>query len=158
MSHELEIRRSGASGAATWDAFVEASKNGTYLFQRGFMGYHADRFDDHSVIVFEGGSLLAVLPANRVDDALVSHGGLTYGGIVMGAKIGAARMLAVFDALTGICARRASTRFATRRPRISTTINRLTRITMPSFATVLHGCAWTHRPQFSFPIDCLSPR
>lgn len=99
MSHSFEVRRYTASDAEVWDAFVEASKNGTFLFRRGFMDYHADRFQDHSLMIFEAGTLLALLPANRDGDALVSHGGLTYGGIVSGSKMSAARMLSVFDAL-----------------------------------------------------------
>ncbi len=99
MSHSLEIRRYAASDAEIWDAFVKASKNGTFLFQRGFMDYHADQFQDHSLMIFEAGSLLALLPANRDGDALVSHGGLTYGGIISGNKMSAVRMLLVFDAL-----------------------------------------------------------
>lgn len=99
MSHSLEIRRYAASDAEIWDAFVKASKNGTFLFQRGFMDYHADQFQDHSLMIFEAGNLLALLPANRDGDALVSHGGLTYGGIISGNKMSAVRMLLVFDAL-----------------------------------------------------------
>jgi len=99
VSHSLEIRRYAASDAEIWDAFVKASKNGTFLFQRGFMDYHADQFQDHSLMIFEAGNLLALLPANRDGDALVSHGGLTYGGIISGNKMSAVRMLLVFDAL-----------------------------------------------------------
>ena len=38
----------------TWDEFVRRSKNGTFLLQRDFMDYHADRFFDCSVLVYEG--------------------------------------------------------------------------------------------------------
>ncbi len=99
MSHSLEIRRYVAADAEVWDAFVKASKNGTFLFQRPFMDYHADRFQDHSLMIFEAGNLLALLPANKAGDELFSHAGLTYGGIVSGSKMSAARMLLVFDAL-----------------------------------------------------------
>ena len=36
--------------AREWDAFVGASKNGTFLLTRPYMDYHADRFTDHSLI------------------------------------------------------------------------------------------------------------
>ena len=29
---------------ATWDNFVESSKNGIFMFKRDFMDYHADSF------------------------------------------------------------------------------------------------------------------
>ena len=96
---DFEIRRYDSDRADTWDDFVRRSKNGTFLFQRGFMDYHADRFSDHSLMIYEGDALLAVLPLNQSDEALVSHGGLTYGGIVSGSKMSATRMLGVFDAL-----------------------------------------------------------
>lgn len=96
---DFEIRRYGSDLAEIWDGFVKTSKNGTFLFQRGFMDYHADRFSDHSLMIYEGDALLAVLPMNQTDDALVSHGGLTYGGIVSGDRMTATRMLEVFDAL-----------------------------------------------------------
>ena len=35
-----------------WNSFVRRSKNGTFLLQRGFMDYHADRFFDCSVMVY----------------------------------------------------------------------------------------------------------
>ena len=34
-----------------WDSFVRLSKNGTFLFERGFMDYHSDRFDDCSLMI-----------------------------------------------------------------------------------------------------------
>jgi hypothetical protein len=51
------------------------------LFHRDFMEYHSDRFQDYSLLIFEEDKLIAVLPANRVEDRL-SHQGLTYGGLV----------------------------------------------------------------------------
>ena len=44
------------------------------------MDYHKDRFEDYSLMVFKDEKLVAVLPANRVEDKLFSHQGLTYGG------------------------------------------------------------------------------
>ncbi|WP_245602892.1 GNAT family N-acetyltransferase [Leisingera methylohalidivorans] len=95
----IEVQRYAAEDACQWDDFLKASKNGTFLFQRGFMDYHADRFQDHSLMIHEDGKLLAVMPANADSSVLNSHGGLTYGGVVSGAKMSAERMLAVFDAL-----------------------------------------------------------
>ncbi|EBA17965.1 hypothetical protein RSK20926_19542 [Roseobacter sp. SK209-2-6] len=97
----LEILRYSPEQAENWDQFVKTSKNGTFLFQRAFMDYHADRFEDHSLMVWVGGKLLALLPANRRDRQLHSHGGLTYGGFVTGSRMGASRMLELFEALMG---------------------------------------------------------
>lgn len=76
--------------AATWDHFVRASRNGTFLFQRPFMEYHKDRFEDASLLFLdEQGSVRGVFPANvQKNQALVqSHGGLTYGGLILGASV-----------------------------------------------------------------------
>ena len=79
----FEIRRYTAERADEWNAFVAASKNGTFLFDRRYMDYHGDRFEDCSLMAYFKSRLYALLPANRLDDTLYSHQGLTYGGLVM---------------------------------------------------------------------------
>ena len=72
-----------------WDAFAAASRNGTFLFRRDFMEYHSDRFEDASLLIYDDKKLIGLLPANRSrrDAATVeSHGGLTYGGLLLGDK------------------------------------------------------------------------
>ena len=71
----------------SWDDFVANSKNATFLFQRDFMEYHADRFEDFSLMVFKDDTLIAVFPGNRVASVLYSHQGLSYGGLVLPKKI-----------------------------------------------------------------------
>lgn len=68
-----------------WDAFVRQSRNGTFLFERGYMDYHADRFEDAS-LVFRNRAcrVVALLPASRAGSHIDSHGGLTYGGLILG--------------------------------------------------------------------------
>ncbi len=46
------------------------------------MDYHSDRFQDFSLIAYKNDKLIAVLPANKVDNSLYSHQGLTYGGLI----------------------------------------------------------------------------
>ncbi len=85
--------------SAPWDAFVRASKNGPFLFLRGYMDYHADRFPDASLVITDGDATwLAVLPATRAGDIVSTHAGLTYGGFVTNARMTTARMLEVFTA------------------------------------------------------------
>lgn len=95
----MQIVRYTPDHRAEWDAFVRGSKNGTFLFRRDYMDYHADRFADCSFLFYEKGKLIAVLPANlRADEhTLYSHQGLTYGGLVMGTEIRAAHVLGLFD-------------------------------------------------------------
>ena len=96
-SEGIEIRRYTAADKAAWDGFVAQSKNGTFLFLRDYMDYHSDRFRDHSLMVYDGGRLSALLPAN--DDGqgtLWSHRGLTYGGLIMDVRCRAAWVRQVF--------------------------------------------------------------
>lgn len=88
---------------ARWNGFLRASKNGTFLFQREYMDYHADRFPDASRLVLDGdGRLIALLPATRKETTLVSHAGLTYGGFVVDANMTTAVMLALFEEAVGV--------------------------------------------------------
>ena len=83
-----------------WNRFVTASKNGTFLFHRDYLEYHRDRFHDHSLLFFDERDRVAgLLPASRHDDEVVSHGGLTYGGIVTDADMKSAAMLDIFETM-----------------------------------------------------------
>lgn len=83
-----------------WDAFIDGSKNGTFMLKRDYVEYHADRFIDASIVFCDDSdAIVAVLPASRHADELRSHGGLTYGGIIVDKRMTAAKMLEVFDAL-----------------------------------------------------------
>ena len=95
----FEIVRYSAAKANEWNQFVAQSKNGTFLFDRRFMDYHADRFRDHSLMIYRDRRLYALLPANEKDGVLITHGGLTYGGLVMSRQCSAKGVLDVFTAM-----------------------------------------------------------
>jgi hypothetical protein len=81
-----------------WDEFITSSKNGTFLFRRGYMDYHADRFPDASLVVLDSDDRwVAVLPATRRGNELTSHAGLTYGGFVTDSRMSVTTMLEVFQ-------------------------------------------------------------
>lgn len=80
----IEIRRYSPDLSCRWDEFIDVSANGTFLHRRGYMDYHSERFTDSSLVVTNGnGHIRAVFPANREGDTLVSHRGLTYGGLIV---------------------------------------------------------------------------
>lgn len=95
----FEIVRYTADKAEEWNKFVAESKNGTFLFDRHYMDYHSDRFEDYSLMFYRDGGLYALLPANREDNILWSHRGLTYGGIIMNAESTVARIQQLFREL-----------------------------------------------------------
>ncbi len=99
----------------TWDKFVSTSRNGTFLLERGFMNYHAHRFTDCSLMVYEGDfqsddsadlnpdpdSLIALFPANWVEEerCVYSHQGLTYGGLIIGLSCTQVQVLEAMQAI-----------------------------------------------------------
>jgi len=82
-----------------WNAFVSVAKNATFLFHRNFMEYHADRFDDYSLLVFEEDKPVALLPVNRVGTTVFSHQGLSYGGVIVKDDIRIKEYVTVFKVL-----------------------------------------------------------
>ena len=102
-----------------WDAFVRQSKNGTFLLQRNFMDYHADRFTDCSLLVYDGGivdsdgheqccgleGLKAVFPANWVEAerCVYSHQGLTYGGLIYSTTVTQTEVMTCMQLIARYC-------------------------------------------------------
>lgn len=95
----IEIHRYTAAYHRDWNDFVSESSNGTFLFLREYMEYHADRFTDYSLLVYDGNKLLALLPANRSGDVLYSHAGLTYGGLIMTTRNTTAQVLEIMRSI-----------------------------------------------------------
>ena len=79
----FEIKRYNQEYADEWNQFVAQSKNGTFLFDRCYMDYHQDRFEDYSLMFYLDNKLYALLPANRKEHMLWSHQGLTFGGLLL---------------------------------------------------------------------------
>lgn len=95
----MEIRRYRREDKELWNSFVCKARNATFLFDRNYMDYHADRFDDNSFMFYHKGKLKAVLPANVSGDTLYSHQGLTYGGLLLDKKATVEDVLECFDSL-----------------------------------------------------------
>ncbi len=77
------IKRFEKADTVLWNSFVKEAKNATFLFDRGYMDYHADRFHDHSVLLFADGKLMALFVANENNHEIISHEGLSYGGLLL---------------------------------------------------------------------------
>lgn len=94
------IERYRDADAPAWDAFVRASRNGTFQFLRGYMDYHRDRFADHSLLVRDPeGHVVALLPAHATGDRVSSHAGLSFGGLVVAPGMKAPLLLLCVEAL-----------------------------------------------------------
>jgi hypothetical protein len=99
----IEVEPYETARAEEWNRFVPDSKNGTFLFDRGYCEYHSDRFVDASLLLFDGTKLVGLLPATIAEAdghrIVTSHGGLTYGGVVCDHRMTTTRMLECFDAI-----------------------------------------------------------
>lgn len=94
---DIEIVKFNSDKDKEWNQFVSNSKNGTFLLNRDYMDYHADRFTDNSLMIYRKGKLYALLPGNIKDNVFYSHQGLTYGGLVMSAKVTVEDVLIIFQ-------------------------------------------------------------
>lgn len=79
-----------------WDNLVDTSRNGTFLLNRSYMDYHAHRFTDHSLLIYNNNELIALLPANQQNQQLISHQGLTYGGLILSPNCKGEQVLDIF--------------------------------------------------------------
>jgi len=83
-----------------WNEFVKNCKNTHFFFQRDYMEYHSDRFEDFSLMLFdETDKLIAILPANIKENILYSHQGLTFGGFLVDDRMKTENMLEIFESL-----------------------------------------------------------
>lgn len=99
-SSGIVVERYSAERKPAWNRFVAEAKNATFLFDRDYMEYHGDRFVDHSLVLSRGDKVVALLPANLANDGtVVSHQGLTYGGMVVCQDVTLVDVLQSFHAL-----------------------------------------------------------
>jgi GNAT acetyltransferase-like protein len=82
-----------------WDRLVAESRSAHFLFKRAYMDYHRDRFEDASLLVLDGDAPVALLPASRHGERVISHGGLTFGGLLSAERLTARRTIAALAAV-----------------------------------------------------------
>lgn len=84
----LEISSYSQRDDKVWDDFVWTANNGTIFHTRKFLAYHPlERFKDHSLVFYDKGRIVALLPAVDIifDErrTLMSHRGASYGSFVV---------------------------------------------------------------------------
>lgn len=95
----ISIKRYTADDKLAWNQFVKGSKNGTFMLLREYIDYHSDRFVDYSLLFYKDSQLIALLPSSIHGVELRSHGGLTYGGMILGYDMKQQTMNDCFEAL-----------------------------------------------------------
>ena len=97
----ISVKKYTTEEERMWNSFNKQAKNSLFMFDRNYMNYHSDRFTDHSLMFYDDGKLVAILPASIYNDTLYSHGGLTYGGFISGDKMRQITMNKCFSELIG---------------------------------------------------------
>lgn len=95
----ISIERYSDDKFSLWNEFNRKSKNSLFMFDRKYMDYHRDRFEDYSLLFYSDDKLIAILPMSKHDNTLVSHGGLTYGGFITDSNMKQHTMQDCFSAL-----------------------------------------------------------
>jgi hypothetical protein len=111
----LTIQRYAPQDLESWNQFNRDSRNGTFLFDRAYMDYHQQVFQDYSLVV-QRDRLIALLPANKAGDAVFSHQGLTFGGFVVDGAMTQGLMLGLFKQTLDFLAAQGVTRFVYKVP------------------------------------------
>lgn len=96
------IRPYSAHDAPMWDEFCNGALQSTLLHTRRFLSYHGERFLDCSLVIEEDGKCLGLYPAAvspRNGTLVVSHPGITYGGVIHQGGLRGERMV---DALSKV--------------------------------------------------------
>lgn len=101
----MQVVAYAQTNAHEWDEFVARAPMATFLHTRRYLAYHGERFKDTSLVIRdEHDKLIGLFPA-AVDPLqhkqLVSHPGITYGGLLHEGKLSGEKMIealrAVFD-------------------------------------------------------------
>jgi Acetyltransferase (GNAT) domain len=97
------VRSYRPEDACGWEELVARACNGTFLHTRRFISYHGDRFRDRSLVLENRrGRVVGVFPAAEAPadpETVISHPGLTYGGVVHDGSVRGAAMIGALDAI-----------------------------------------------------------
>lgn len=81
-----------------WERFIRKSFQGTFLHSRRYLSYHEDKFIDRSLLYYDQkNTLVGVLVAASFVDSpkiVISHPGLTFGGLLTSKELLGGRLLA----------------------------------------------------------------
>jgi len=99
----LEILPFNSKNENTWDDFVNSAVNATFLHSRKFLNYHGDRFKDVSILIFNSNKLVGVFPVSEStvnEKLIISHPGITFGGVIHNGWLSGGRMIDAFIAIS----------------------------------------------------------
>jgi hypothetical protein len=95
----IEVRLYTENDENDWNNFISSSKNAAFFHHRNYLSYHSHRFHECSLIFKKKGKIAAVLPGNSNEREVVSHGGLSFAGLLMNKDLKMSDVLQIFDLL-----------------------------------------------------------
>jgi dsDNA-binding SOS-regulon protein len=99
----LELFPYTEAEADLWDELIDQAPMATFLHTRCYLSYHADRFQDLSLLIKDEKHRLLGLFLAAIDPSdssrVVSHPGLTYGGLLHQGGLKGEKMLRVWHSL-----------------------------------------------------------
>lgn len=99
----MEIKKYTDDKKKLWDDFLVNSVNGNFLHSKKFLNYHGDKFIDFSLLIYEENNLIGILPAAihpSDKKTIVSHPGITFGGLIHNRKLKGQKMYELFTLVT----------------------------------------------------------
>lgn len=78
----LICKKYSSKDKKNWNKFLKEAKNCTFIFDRNYMDYHSNIYEDYSLMIYKKNKIISIIPANINNKELISHQGLTYGGFV----------------------------------------------------------------------------
>ena len=99
MSSAITVASYAPAERERWDEVVRSARARHFMFERAYMDYHQERFEDASWFILLNDRPIAVMPASRHGGEVVSHGGLTFGGLLSGHALTTVRAIAALEAI-----------------------------------------------------------
>lgn len=100
---EFYVERYQPGLCVLWDSMVRKARQSSFLFERAFMDYHAARFHDTSLIIYNARhDAVALFPAcisPKNPTRIESHGGLTFGGLLLPDGVSTSQTLSIFNSV-----------------------------------------------------------
>jgi hypothetical protein len=99
---DLIVRPYVESDHALWDRYCDQSIQGTFIQKRRYLNYHGKKFVDLSVFIEAKGETVGFLSAAQSPHSpqtVISHPGITYGGVVHCGYLRGERMLRALEAI-----------------------------------------------------------
>ena len=99
---KFQLQPYSDSDASDWDQFISSTTQSTFIHTRKFLGYHGSRFKDKSLLIHRDGRLMGLFPAAehpQEKSTIVSHPGVTFGGLLCPSNIRGELLLSALEQL-----------------------------------------------------------